>query len=118
MRRYRLCLNSAMSSEIKWHCEHYCGRGLMKELTGEQLAAEMNVSPQHLQVLRDWRARVRVALALALALAWRTLSRSNGRLSSKQSKSTQLFARCCAHCVACNTENTDHVRRLQRRGEE
>lgn len=42
---YRLVLSSAATSEIDWHCEHYKGRGLMKKLTGRELAAEMGVSP-------------------------------------------------------------------------
>lgn len=42
---YRLVLGSAATSEIDWHCEHYKGRGLMKKLTGAELAREMGVSP-------------------------------------------------------------------------
>lgn len=40
---YRLILNSAASNQIAWHCEHYTARGLMKTLTGAQLAAELGV---------------------------------------------------------------------------
>lgn len=41
---YRLVLNKKSTDLISWHCEHYCGRGLMKELSGAQLAKEMGVS--------------------------------------------------------------------------
>jgi hypothetical protein len=38
---YRLVLNSAAAKQIAWHCEHYAARGLMRTLTGAQLAAEV-----------------------------------------------------------------------------
>jgi succinate dehydrogenase/fumarate reductase flavoprotein subunit len=40
---HRLILNSKAREQIAWHCEHYEGRGLMKALTGEQLAKEMGI---------------------------------------------------------------------------
>eukprot|EP00924_Labyrinthula_sp_SR-Ha-C_P014040 augustus_masked-scaffold_56-processed-gene-0.1-mRNA-1 protein AED:0.01 eAED:0.01 QI:0/-1/0/1/-1/1/1/0/568 len=40
---YRLVLNSKATDLISWHCEHYQGRGLMKEMTGEELLKEMGV---------------------------------------------------------------------------
>lgn len=40
---HRLILNSKATSLIAWHCEHYCGRGLMKEMTGAELAKEMGI---------------------------------------------------------------------------
>lgn len=45
---YRLCLNSTASSEIAWHCRHYTGRGVMKAMTGKDLAKEIGVSVAHL----------------------------------------------------------------------
>mmetsp|Transcript_11414 Transcript_11414/g.16980 ORF Transcript_11414/g.16980 Transcript_11414/m.16980 type:complete len:642 (-) Transcript_11414:31-1956(-) len=46
---YRLCLNGKASDLISWHCEHYRGRGLMKQMTGAELAKAVNVSPDELQ---------------------------------------------------------------------
>ena len=46
---YRLCLNSAAAKLIMWHCEHYEGRGLMKKMTGAELAKACKVSAQQLQ---------------------------------------------------------------------
>jgi len=40
---FRLILNSKAREQIAWHCEHYEGRGLMKALTGEELAKEMGI---------------------------------------------------------------------------
>jgi succinate dehydrogenase/fumarate reductase flavoprotein subunit len=40
---HRLVLNAKATSLIAWHCEHYCGRGLMKEMTGAELAKEMGI---------------------------------------------------------------------------
>lgn len=40
---HRLILNGKSREQIAWHCEHYEGRGLMKALTAEQLAKEMNI---------------------------------------------------------------------------
>ncbi len=42
---YRLVLNGKASTEIEWHCKHYCGRKLMKRMSsGAELAKEMGVS--------------------------------------------------------------------------
>lgn len=46
---HRLVLNSKATSLIAWHCEHYCGRGLMKAMTGAELAQEMKVDIGKLQ---------------------------------------------------------------------
>lgn len=46
---YRLVLSEAAASEIDWHCEHYKGRGLMKEISGVDLASEMRISPATLE---------------------------------------------------------------------
>lgn len=46
---FRLILNNKAREQISWHCEHYEGRGLMKALTGEQLAAEMGVPASKLR---------------------------------------------------------------------
>merc|ERR1719389_529624 len=41
---FRLCLNSAASTEIIWHCKHYTGRGVMKYYaSGADLAKEMGI---------------------------------------------------------------------------
>ncbi|KAH9257606.1 hypothetical protein BASA81_004055 [Batrachochytrium salamandrivorans] len=40
---HRLVLNGKATAQIAWHCEHYCGRGLMKEMTGAELAKEMGI---------------------------------------------------------------------------
>jgi len=40
---HRLILNSKAREQISWHCEHYEGRGLMKAMTGEELAKEMGI---------------------------------------------------------------------------
>lgn len=50
---FRLILNSKAREQISWHCEHYEGRGLMKALTGEQLAKEMNVPVSKLRETFD-----------------------------------------------------------------
>ncbi|KAI6044643.1 Flavocytochrome c [Pisolithus marmoratus] len=50
----RLVLNGQASKEIEWHCKHYVGRGLMKRFeSGEALAKEMGISPQHLKQTFD-----------------------------------------------------------------
>jgi len=41
---FRLILNGKASKEIEWHCKHYKGRGVMKQLTGSELCAEIGVS--------------------------------------------------------------------------
>jgi len=46
---YRLCLNSKAANLIMWHCEHYEGRGLMKQMSGADLAKACNVSKGELQ---------------------------------------------------------------------
>mmetsp|Transcript_13644 Transcript_13644/g.21660 ORF Transcript_13644/g.21660 Transcript_13644/m.21660 type:complete len:381 (+) Transcript_13644:152-1294(+) len=46
---YRLCLNGKATDLISWHCEHYTGRGLMKKVSGAELAKELNVAPSKLQ---------------------------------------------------------------------
>lgn len=50
---YRLILNSKATALISWHCEHYVGRGLMKELKGEQLCKEMGIPKSKLQKTFD-----------------------------------------------------------------
>merc|ERR1712086_304910 len=51
---FRLCLNSAASTEILWHCKHYTGRGVMKFYeSGEALAKEMGVPLQTLEKTHD-----------------------------------------------------------------
>lgn len=50
---YRLVLNSKATDLISWHCEHYQGRGLMKEMTGDELLKEMGVSRDVLQKTFD-----------------------------------------------------------------
>ncbi|KAI6032751.1 Flavocytochrome c [Pisolithus orientalis] len=50
----RLVLNGQASKEIEWHCKHYVGRKLMKRFeSGEALAKEMGISPQHLKETFD-----------------------------------------------------------------
>jgi acyl-CoA oxidase len=46
---FRLVLNGKASKEIEWHCKHYVGRGLMKKLTGVELAKEIGISPKKLE---------------------------------------------------------------------
>jgi len=51
---YRLVLNGKASTEIEWHCKHYCGRGLMKRFeSGDQVAAEMGISAAKLKQTFD-----------------------------------------------------------------
>lgn len=45
----RLVLNSKASNVLDFHTRHYAGRGLMKKMTGEELAKEIGCTPQHLQ---------------------------------------------------------------------
>jgi len=41
---FRLLLNSKSSKEIHWHCEHYKGRGIMKQFqSGADIAADMKI---------------------------------------------------------------------------
>ncbi|GBG24788.1 Succinate dehydrogenase ubiquinone flavoprotein subunit, mitochondrial [Hondaea fermentalgiana] len=50
---YRLCLNGKASALIQWHCDHYVQRGLMKKMTGKELAKEIGVAPEKLQKTFD-----------------------------------------------------------------
>ncbi|KAL2137978.1 hypothetical protein VTI28DRAFT_7748 [Corynascus sepedonium] len=45
----RLVLNSKASNTLDFHTRHYSGRGLMKKMTGKQLAKEIGCTPEHLQ---------------------------------------------------------------------
>ncbi|KAK4132389.1 Flavocytochrome c [Trichocladium antarcticum] len=45
----RLVLNSKASNALDFHTRHYSGRGLMKKITGQQLAKEIGCTPDHLQ---------------------------------------------------------------------
>lgn len=45
----RLILNSKASNTLDFHTRHYSGRGLMKKMTGEELAKEIGCTPDHLQ---------------------------------------------------------------------
>ena len=45
----RLILNSKASNVLDFHTRHYSGRGLMKKMTGQELAKEIGCTPDHLQ---------------------------------------------------------------------
>ncbi|EFQ25510.1 flavocytochrome c [Colletotrichum graminicola M1.001] len=45
----RLVLNSKASKVLDFHTRHYSGRGLMKKMTGAELAKEIGCKPEHLQ---------------------------------------------------------------------
>ncbi|KAI1375372.1 Flavocytochrome c [Hypoxylon crocopeplum] len=45
----RLVLNSKASNTLDFHTRHYSGRGLMKKMSGKELAKEIGCSPEHLQ---------------------------------------------------------------------
>ncbi|KAF6842843.1 Fumarate reductase [Colletotrichum musicola] len=45
----RLVLNSKASNVLDFHTRHYSGRGLMKKMSGQELAKEIGCSPDHLQ---------------------------------------------------------------------
>ncbi|KAF4592162.1 flavocytochrome c [Ophiocordyceps camponoti-floridani] len=45
----RLVLNSKASNVLDFHTRHYSGRGLMRKMTGKELAREIGCSPEHLQ---------------------------------------------------------------------
>jgi flavocytochrome c len=45
----RLVLNSKASNVLDFHTRHYSGRGLMKKMSGKELAKEIGCSPDHLQ---------------------------------------------------------------------
>jgi flavocytochrome c len=49
----RLILNSKASNVLDFHTRHYSGRGLMKKMTGKELAKEIGCTPQHLQSTFD-----------------------------------------------------------------
>lgn len=51
----RLVLNSKASKVLDFHTRHYSGRGLMKKMTGQQLAKEIGCTPEKLQnVFREY----------------------------------------------------------------
>ncbi|KFG80521.1 putative fumarate reductase Osm1 [Metarhizium anisopliae] len=45
----RLILNSKASKTLDFHTRHYSGRGLMRKMTGQELAKEIGCTPDHLQ---------------------------------------------------------------------
>ena len=45
----RLVLNNKASAVLDFHTRHYSGRGLMKKMSGKELAGEMGISPEKLQ---------------------------------------------------------------------
>lgn len=45
----RLVLNSKASNTLDFHTRHYTGRGLMRKMSGHQLAKEIGCTPEHLQ---------------------------------------------------------------------
>ncbi|CAK7263494.1 Osmotic growth protein [Sporothrix epigloea] len=45
----RLLLNSKASKVLDFHTRHYSGRGLMKKMTGKELAKDIGCTPEHLQ---------------------------------------------------------------------
>jgi len=45
----RLVLNSKASNVLDFHTRHYSGRGLMKKMSGAELAKEIGCKPDHLQ---------------------------------------------------------------------
>ncbi|KAK0631954.1 flavocytochrome c [Immersiella caudata] len=45
----RLILNSKASNTLDFHTRHYSGRGLMKKMTGHELAKAIGCTPEHLQ---------------------------------------------------------------------
>lgn len=49
----RLILNSKASNVLDFHTRHYSGRGLMKKITGIELAKEIGCSAKHLQKTFD-----------------------------------------------------------------
>ncbi|KAJ2892153.1 uncharacterized protein MKZ38_010186 [Zalerion maritima] len=44
-----LVLNSKASKVLDFHTRHYSGRGLMRKMTGKELAKEIGCTPDHLQ---------------------------------------------------------------------
>ncbi|KAI1000410.1 Fumarate reductase [Podosphaera aphanis] len=49
----RLILNSKASNVLDFHTRHYSGRGLMKKMTGKELAQEIGCTCDHLQSTFD-----------------------------------------------------------------
>jgi flavocytochrome c len=49
----RLILNSKASNVLDFHTRHYSGRGLMKKMTGKELAKEIGCTAEHLQSTFD-----------------------------------------------------------------
>ncbi|KAI5801514.1 flavocytochrome c [Peziza echinospora] len=49
----RLILNSKASKVLDFHTRHYSGRGLMKKMTGQELAKEIGISSEKLQKTFD-----------------------------------------------------------------
>lgn len=45
----RLILNSKASNVLDFHTRHYSGRGLMRKMTGKELAKDIGCTPEHLQ---------------------------------------------------------------------
>ncbi|KAK3187498.1 Osmotic growth protein [Lecanicillium sp. MT-2017a] len=45
----RLILNSKASNVLDFHTRHYSGRGLMKKMSGKELAKDIGCTPEHLQ---------------------------------------------------------------------
>lgn len=45
----RLVLNSKASNVLDFHTRHYSGRGLMKKMSGKELAKEIGCTPEHLE---------------------------------------------------------------------
>jgi predicted heme/steroid binding protein len=53
----RLVLNSKASKVLDFHTRHYSGRGLMRKMTGQELAKEIGCGPNHLQeVFKEYNA--------------------------------------------------------------
>ena len=53
----RLVLNSKASNVLDFHTRHYTGRGLMKKMTGKELAREVGCGEDHLQrTFREYNA--------------------------------------------------------------
>lgn len=45
----RLVLNSKASNVLDFHTRHYSGRGLMKKMSGKELAKDIGITPEELQ---------------------------------------------------------------------
>lgn len=45
----RLVLNSKASNVLDFHTRHYSGRGLMKKMSGKELAKDIGITPEQLQ---------------------------------------------------------------------